>query len=40
MASVVTFRHSFELCHLDYRSINSDFILVSIFHLLIQSHTW
>lgn len=40
MASVVTFRHSFELCHLDYRSINPDFILVSIFHLLIQSHTW
>ena len=36
----LTFRHSSELCHLDYRSINPDFILVSIFHLLIQSHIW
>lgn len=38
MALVTTFRHSSELCRLDYRSINSDFILISIFHLLIQSH--
>jgi len=36
---VITFRHSSEKCRLDYRSINQDFILISIFHLPIQSQT-
>ncbi|MFS2521969.1 hypothetical protein [Bacteroides xylanisolvens] len=30
MALITTFRHSSELYRLDYRSINPDFILVSI----------